>query len=556
MPSKCWVFLWGRKMPLPNILEFIGTNITQRKFQQAMEKLLGFTDELDKRQAATANGYYKSYATLSTANADIANIPLGVSVKVLNSADGGEYYKATLGATSLTKSPYDPLTQAKADATTKADLAEANAKSYTDLKVDDKFESSNNNDLFQFVDEDENIIARLSETGQLYLAGMSGSVQESMGGGSDASPKDVSLLRNLKVSDVFEPDALSLLSFANTQAIGSVVPAPFGIYKQRFDINSDWLNSFTMPVDPSYIPMETPYGNDRGVVHPHILEFPNGFNGWRYIVGLTGYTNGRTDEENPFLYGSNDLESFTLLTGLLDEPDVYTWEWGVKYNSDIVLAHDPISNELIVIWRRYEPITVAGAPSELKTRSYYYARRTRDLINFTEKELIWQNSTGNEIDALSPAFIYEASTDTWHLFACGGSSNVDGIRHFTNSELKEGWVFQNYITMNTGSRAWHIDARWVGKKIVLLVQERQGDNSGSGLRFGVQDTENDFVNFTWADNFFNTSGVAVYKGTFAPEFNSDGQMRLNILWTYGPGSTSPYKFLKHTTAYFDAGRTN
>lgn len=29
-------------MPLPNIIEFIGTNITQRKFQQAQEKLLNY----------------------------------------------------------------------------------------------------------------------------------------------------------------------------------------------------------------------------------------------------------------------------------------------------------------------------------------------------------------------------------------------------------------------------------------------------------------------------------------------------------------------------------
>lgn len=110
-------------MPLPNILEFIGTNITQRKFQQAMDKLLNFTDELDKRQSATANGYYKSYVTLSAANADIANIPLGVSVKVLSAENGGEYYKVSAGATSLTKSQYDPLAQAKADATAKAEAA-------------------------------------------------------------------------------------------------------------------------------------------------------------------------------------------------------------------------------------------------------------------------------------------------------------------------------------------------------------------------------------------------------------------------------------------------
>ena len=111
-PAFELVFLRGRKMPLPNILEFIGTNITQRKFQQAQAKLINFVDELDKRQSATANGYYKSYATLSAANADIANIPLGVSVKILSAENGGDYYKSTENATVLTKSAYDPLTQA------------------------------------------------------------------------------------------------------------------------------------------------------------------------------------------------------------------------------------------------------------------------------------------------------------------------------------------------------------------------------------------------------------------------------------------------------------
>lgn len=100
-------------MPLPNILEFIGTNITQRKFQLAQGKLLDFVGELDQRQSATASGYYKSYATLSAANADIANIPLGVSIKVLSVEDGGEYYKETSVSTVLTKSHYDVAEQLK-----------------------------------------------------------------------------------------------------------------------------------------------------------------------------------------------------------------------------------------------------------------------------------------------------------------------------------------------------------------------------------------------------------------------------------------------------------
>ena len=55
----------------------------------------------------------RAYPTLALANADIANIALDTKVTVLSATDGGDWYKATAGAASLTKSPYDPLEQAK-----------------------------------------------------------------------------------------------------------------------------------------------------------------------------------------------------------------------------------------------------------------------------------------------------------------------------------------------------------------------------------------------------------------------------------------------------------
>ena len=55
----------------------------------------------------------KFYPTLADANADIANIQVDQPVTIGESANGGLWYKATAGATSLTKSAYDPLTQAK-----------------------------------------------------------------------------------------------------------------------------------------------------------------------------------------------------------------------------------------------------------------------------------------------------------------------------------------------------------------------------------------------------------------------------------------------------------
>lgn len=68
-------------------------------------------NQLEQAIAATAGGYFKSYKTLALANADIANIPLNVSVRVLSDEDGGDYSKPSLESTELEKSPYDPAKQ-------------------------------------------------------------------------------------------------------------------------------------------------------------------------------------------------------------------------------------------------------------------------------------------------------------------------------------------------------------------------------------------------------------------------------------------------------------
>ncbi|WP_288404539.1 SGNH/GDSL hydrolase family protein [uncultured Acinetobacter sp.] len=136
-------------MPLPNILEFIGNNVTQAGFKAAQEKLLNFlsgeaatkvelsaavTQKADKTYVDNAlsefqGGSTKFYVTLAEANADIANIMPKLTtdnvkdlVNIGEVANGGVWYKASSSATSLTKSPYDPRIQ---------------AKQYTDVKINE-----------------------------------------------------------------------------------------------------------------------------------------------------------------------------------------------------------------------------------------------------------------------------------------------------------------------------------------------------------------------------------------------------------------------------------
>ncbi|MDV4323831.1 DUF4886 domain-containing protein [Acinetobacter baumannii] len=137
-------------MPLPNILEFIGTNVTQAKFKVALEKLLSYlsvegatkvelsaavTPKADKTYVDNALGQFQSgsskfYATLADANADIANIMPKIAsdtikdlINVGEVINGGTWYKASYTATSLTKSPYDALT---------------NSKEYTDKSINER----------------------------------------------------------------------------------------------------------------------------------------------------------------------------------------------------------------------------------------------------------------------------------------------------------------------------------------------------------------------------------------------------------------------------------
>lgn len=152
MPAICGFFYGVRKMPLPNILEFIGTNISQRKFQEAQEKLLNYlgievptktelavkADKTYVDNALTAiAGGHKAYQTLAAAQAAQATLPANTVVEVTNdptSSNNGTYQ---WNGTALTKSPYDPLTQAKTYTDAKATDITKSIDIYQDVPLSD-----------------------------------------------------------------------------------------------------------------------------------------------------------------------------------------------------------------------------------------------------------------------------------------------------------------------------------------------------------------------------------------------------------------------------------
>ena len=134
-------------MPLPSVEQFIGTDVTEQGFKDAQKQLVEYVgNEVPKKidtdaafatkadKATTLAGYgiadtytksqvdasltayvggRKAYTTLALAQADQANLTANTAIEVTNdptSANNGTYQ---WNGTTLTKSAYDALTQAK-----------------------------------------------------------------------------------------------------------------------------------------------------------------------------------------------------------------------------------------------------------------------------------------------------------------------------------------------------------------------------------------------------------------------------------------------------------
>lgn len=102
-----WVFYGVEIMPIPSAADLISSTVTETQFKTKFEQLV--------------KGIDRTYNTLAEANADIANISINTIVTILSNTEGGQYYKATTAATSLTLHPNGLNQQAKSIATKEID---------------------------------------------------------------------------------------------------------------------------------------------------------------------------------------------------------------------------------------------------------------------------------------------------------------------------------------------------------------------------------------------------------------------------------------------------
>lgn len=146
---------------------------------------------------------------------------------------------------------------------------------------------------------------------------------------------------------------------------------------------------------PVPLRLTTYVGNDQ-VVHPKVLYFPNKFGGRKYWMAYTPYPFANDRYENPCVAYSSDGYNWTNIAGNpLDDPA------GDGYDSDTHLVYVE-STGTLEIWYRY-----VGNYKNPPVAEVIYRQTTKDGINWTEKEVVVDNSSGNYVQYLSPAVIHD-----------------------------------------------------------------------------------------------------------------------------------------------------
>lgn len=189
---------------------------------------------------------------------------------------------------------------------------------------------------------------------------------------------------------------------------------------------------------PTPLGLTTYVGNNQ-VVHPKVLYFPNKFGNRKYWMAYTPYPFANDKYENPCIAYSSDGYNWTNISGNpLDDPA------GNGYNSDTHLVYVEATGTL-EIWYRYVSNYKTPPVSEV-----IYRQTTKDGINWTEKEMIANNDSGEYTKYLSPAVIHDGekykvwvvndTSKTINYYESGASASEETIE--LDASMKVGKVDQ------------------------------------------------------------------------------------------------------------------
>jgi hypothetical protein len=95
--------------------------------------------------------------------------------------------------------------------------------------------------------------------------------------------------------------------------------------------------------------MTPTYDGTNESVHPSVLYFEDGWNGWKYWMAMTPYNNTKNYLENPSILVSNDSKNWQVPAGLTNPIYMNRSNIGL-HNADTELLYNPSNNQIYLYW--------------------------------------------------------------------------------------------------------------------------------------------------------------------------------------------------------------
>ena len=258
------------------------------------------------------------------------------------------------------------------------------------------------------------------------------------------------------------------------------------------------------------IRLMNPYGNFQNI-HPKVLYFPNGWNGYKYWMAYTPYPGGNTTQENPCLAASNNGLDWGVPTGGTNQV-LEDWN-GISndYNNDTHLVYNSSTNKL-EIWYR----TALGSQSKIQLKRIL----TSDGITFESVEIL-REGTLNSGDYISPAVIFEDNE-----YKMLSVSLINSRWRISYSESLDGYTWTNEQQVNVEGIdnswwLWHIDfiSSDLGYEMVIQGFRTGQSSNTSDLYYSVS---TDLLNWSQPK-------LILKKSTELRAFDNAGIYRSSIL---------------------------
>jgi hypothetical protein len=259
------------------------------------------------------------------------------------------------------------------------------------------------------------------------------------------------------------------------------------------------------------------YDGSGQAMHPSVVYFPDGWNGYKYWMAMTPLPYSHQDYENPSIVASNDNLSWDVPPGLTNPLIFKPPSWG-SYNADPELVYNDDTNELWLYFLRYWNDIGQNKLGLMKSS---------DGVNWTEPEylLTWGKFPYNEA-----SFAIIKQGNEWHYWAENG--DVDQGVVYRYSTDGENWSSPTTVTFSPvpSSLPWHLDVIYVPTKFeYLMLFSTPGGSMGSSLFF-AKSTDRIHWNFYTTEVLVPSGGGWDNGQLYRPTILYDSERQMLRIW--------------------------